>query len=119
MPRAAYLSVVWCIIAGMPDEDVIDIPAGWRDVWHPRRHGVIAAEGPKYGPELSVARARLGSAGKSLWPVGQLVAERGLAHAVAAFVADCEDDLWEEAASQLRALLAVAPQRVYDEAVAA
>jgi Domain of unknown function (DUF4132) len=111
--------VVSGIIAAMPDEDIVDIPAGWRDVWHPRRHGVIAAEGPRYGPELSVARAGLGSGGKSLWPLGQLVAERGLAQAVAAFVADCEDDLWEEAARQLRALLAVAPPQVYDEAVAA
>jgi len=34
-------------------------------------------------------------------------------------VANCEDDLWDDAAIHLRSLLAVAPQQVYDEAVAA
>jgi hypothetical protein len=28
----------------MPNEDKADIPGGWRDVVHPRRHGMIAVE---------------------------------------------------------------------------
>jgi hypothetical protein len=71
------LSLVSCIISATPNEDLAEIPREWRDVLHPRRHGVIAAEGVRQGPEPSPARARLGSAGKSLWPVNELVAERG------------------------------------------
>lgn len=103
----------------MPNEDLVNIPSEWRDVLHPRCHGVIAVEGVRQGPGVSPARAWLGSAGKSLWPVNVRVDERGLAHTVAAFVANYEDDLREEAAAHLRSLLAVAPQEVYDEAVAA
>ena len=39
------LSLVPCIISVMPNEDEADIPDGWRDVVHPRRHGVIADPG--------------------------------------------------------------------------
>ena len=40
----ARLSLVSCIISAMPNEDKADIPAGWRDVVHPRRHGMIVVE---------------------------------------------------------------------------
>jgi hypothetical protein len=33
----------------MPKEDKADIPGGWRDVVHPRRHGTIAARGMERG----------------------------------------------------------------------
>ena len=36
----------------MPDEDKADIPGGWRDVVHPRRHGMIAAGPAPTDPEL-------------------------------------------------------------------
>jgi len=43
------LSLVSGIIAAMPNEDAADIPAGWRDVVHPRRHGMIAVEPARDG----------------------------------------------------------------------
>jgi hypothetical protein len=140
----------------MPNEDKAGIPAAWRDVVHPRRHGMIAVEPacdigegvdrehvldhPHTDPELAALTrpdsARLAvdwvrqalapspalaapSLSLSLQRIDELVAERGLAHTVAAFVANCEHDLWDDAASHLRSLLAVAPQEVYDDAVAA
>jgi hypothetical protein len=140
----------------MPNEDEADIPAGWRDVVHPRRHGMIAVEparddGEKADRErvpghplteselaaltrpddekLAVSWIRqafalnpafvMPSLSSSLQRIDELVAERGLAHIVAAFVANCEDDLWDVVAMHLRTMLAAAPQEVYDEAVAA
>ena len=40
----------------MPDEDKADIPGGWRDVVHPRRHGMIAAGPAPTDPELGLTR---------------------------------------------------------------
>jgi hypothetical protein len=79
----------------------------------------------------------------SLAPIDDLVAVRGLAHAAAAFVLSCgyytldrvsatdimpllrhteatdaQYPVWTDAARQLRSLLAVAPQDVYDDTVA-
>jgi hypothetical protein len=150
------LSLVSCIICAMPNEDEIDIPAGWRDAVHPRRHGMIAVEpardrGEGAGRErvldhpftdselaaLTCPYDRMRSADwlrqafapdpafvrpslrLSLQRVDELVAERGLAPIVAAFVVKCENDLWDAGAIRLRSRLAVAPQEVYDEAVAA
>jgi hypothetical protein len=82
------LSLVSCIIFVMLDEDEADIPSGWRDVVHPRRHGVIAVE-PACGS-------------------GELAAGRVLAQTAAVLVASCENDLQDDAARHLRSLLAVA-----------
>ncbi len=96
---------------------------------------------------LALATGPAGEEASGNWsvaPVGELAASRGLAHAAAAFVESCayhldyvpsgdsrvlvllrprkSDDswtLWRGAARYLRAMLAVAPQEVYDEAVAA
>lgn len=43
------LSLVSGIILAMLNEDQADIPAGWRDVVHPRRHGMIAVEPARDG----------------------------------------------------------------------
>ncbi|MEV4314910.1 DUF4132 domain-containing protein [Actinocrispum sp. NPDC049592] len=82
--------------------------------------------------------------GSSLAPIDDLVAGRGLAHAAAAFVASCgyfvvdrftadqstpllrhneatdgQYSVWTDAARQLRSMLAIAPQDVYDSTIAA
>ena len=111
-----FLSAVSCIISAMPNEDIAEIPAAWRDVVHPRRHGMIAVKPARDSGDPASEWPSLSS---SLQRIDELVARRGLARTVAAFVAGCPDGLWDEAARHLRSLLAVAPQEAYDEAVAA
>jgi hypothetical protein len=41
---AASSSVQAEVLPVMPNEDKADIPGAWRDVVHPRRHGMIAVE---------------------------------------------------------------------------
>ncbi len=53
-----FLSAVSCIISAMPNEDMAEIPAEWRDVVHPRRHGMIAVKPARDSGE-DVGRERL------------------------------------------------------------
>lgn len=143
---ARSLSAAWCIICVMPGEDEIVVPDAWRQAVHPRRHG-MAVPGLEWpGPEVPGGAA--GAVRAALTPVDAFVAERGLAGAVTQFAesggtgsyltgthvpslvrpgddAEYGDrDTWVrgfpgEAARHLRWRLAVAPQDVYDTAVAA
>ena len=142
--RARSLSVAWCILLCMPDEDEIVVPDAWRQAVHPRRHG-MAVPGPEWPGSADPACA----VRAALAPVDEFAAERGLAGAVTQFAessgagsylvgtrvpslvrpSDHEEygdrDTWVrgflefEAARHLRWRLAVAPQDVYDDAVAA
>jgi len=71
----------------MPNEDKTDIPGAWRNVVHPRRHGMTAVEpawrvqrpatGDPLGTDPVTARSQLTSptAWRWLWGQGSWVAE--------------------------------------------
>src|ERR1700730_8907134 len=64
---ARVLSLVSCIISVMPNENEADIPGEWRDVVHPRRHGMIAVEPARdIGVGVSERSARLAARGMEL-----------------------------------------------------
>lgn len=134
------VSLVARIIDAMPSEETTDIPDTWRSAVHPRRHGLISPE-PALGLGLNLAGGAAGDTDLAAGQVDDLVAARGLARAAAAFVETCAHHMdyvpsgdshqfavlrprqswifWSGAGLRLRSMLAVAPQEVYDEAVAA